>query len=323
MGSKIWLLIYFLIYRKALTLDKNKVMKLCQNTFEWGDYIDKVWTIWLQEPNTTFYVVEKCEKNNDEKNIVGIGHCALCSNKTMVWIEGIRVHAHFRRNNIASTLITKMLNQGINNKINLASTIVSIKNIASQNLMEKHGFNLISKWVYVSIKPHQIQKDNNVRFARISDYKNILKYLKESDIFSRSGKRYVHSWRWYFLTNHLLYKFLKNRQIILAIGNQSSIIQGILIFDQNGYWNDSTKFQVMYVDVLSDYYLPQLIEFTINLVFVINKSHKKKYHDSLKPYFHKIQFFIPSILYKDTLFAKENTKYVEEFFLYNNNLSVK
>ena len=322
MGSKIWLLILFLIYRKASALDKDEVLELCKNTFEWGDYIDKVWTIWLHESDTTFYVVEKCEKNNDKKNIVGIGHCALCSNKTMIWIEGIRVHEHFRRNNIGSALIMKMLKQGLNNRISLSSTIVSLKNIASQKLMEKHGFMFISKWVYVSIKPYPNQKCHNIRLAQSGDYQKILKYLEKSNTFSSSGNRYVHSWRWYFLNTDLLYKFLINRQILLVTNDQNpSILCGILIFDQNGYWNDSTKFQVMYVDAVSEYYLSQLINFTLNFVFVLNNGYNKKYNDRNKQYnFHKIQFFIPSILYSENIFDKDKTKYVEEFLLYNSNI---
>ena len=37
--------------RNATSLDKNSVLKFCKDTFSWGDYIDKVWSSWLEEGN--------------------------------------------------------------------------------------------------------------------------------------------------------------------------------------------------------------------------------------------------------------------------------
>ncbi|MBV9176696.1 MAG: hypothetical protein JO327_13415 [Nitrososphaeraceae archaeon] len=33
-------------------------MKFCNNTFEWGDYIDQVWDNWYFEPNRHLMVAE-------------------------------------------------------------------------------------------------------------------------------------------------------------------------------------------------------------------------------------------------------------------------
>ena len=37
--------------REANISDKNSVLKFCKNTFSWGDYIEKVWSSWLDEGN--------------------------------------------------------------------------------------------------------------------------------------------------------------------------------------------------------------------------------------------------------------------------------
>ena len=40
--------------REATSFDKNLVLKFCKNTFSWGDYIDKVWSSWLDEGKFIF-----------------------------------------------------------------------------------------------------------------------------------------------------------------------------------------------------------------------------------------------------------------------------
>ena len=44
--------------REANSFDKIPVLKFCKDTFSWGDYVDKVWSSWLEEGNL-FYL-----KNN-------------------------------------------------------------------------------------------------------------------------------------------------------------------------------------------------------------------------------------------------------------------
>ena len=44
--------------REATSFDKNLVLKFCKNTFSWGDYIDKVWSSWLDEGNLFLFEKE-------------------------------------------------------------------------------------------------------------------------------------------------------------------------------------------------------------------------------------------------------------------------
>ena len=41
-------------FRVATPHDKDYVLDLFKNTFSWGDYIDRVWDIWIREPNSIF-----------------------------------------------------------------------------------------------------------------------------------------------------------------------------------------------------------------------------------------------------------------------------
>ena len=55
--------------REATSFDKNLVMEFCKHTFSWGDYIDKVWSSWLNEGNLFLF----------EKELpVGLCHAFYC-----------------------------------------------------------------------------------------------------------------------------------------------------------------------------------------------------------------------------------------------------
>ena len=72
--------------REANISDKNSVLKFCKNTFSWGDYIEKVWSSWLDEGNLFLF---------EKQSPVGICHAFYSENQ--IWIEGIRIDPKHRR----------------------------------------------------------------------------------------------------------------------------------------------------------------------------------------------------------------------------------
>jgi ribosomal protein S18 acetylase RimI-like enzyme len=173
--------------RLARKSDKDTILQFCTDTFTWGDYIDRVFDIWYQEPHGELLVAEesndKVDRNmngnfvlepnrqpNADGNItittnlitntatnvqpIALSHVILCPNKKRVWIEGIRVKQSFRRNKVATTLIDEMLQFGRRMGAIEASAIISVNNTASRSLFEKKGFNSVSKWGYYNIQLH-------------------------------------------------------------------------------------------------------------------------------------------------------------------------
>ena len=173
--------------RLAKKSDKDTILQFCTDTFTWGDYIDRVFDIWYQEPYGELLVAEesndKVERNvngnsvlkpnrqsnadnndnittnlitNTATNVqpLALSHVILCPNKKRIWIEGIRVKQSFRRNKVATTLIDEMLQFGRRMGATEASAIISINNTASRSLFEKKGFNIVSQWGYYNIQLH-------------------------------------------------------------------------------------------------------------------------------------------------------------------------
>jgi N-acetylglutamate synthase-like GNAT family acetyltransferase len=181
--------------RLAKKSDKDVILQFCTDTFTWGDYIDRVFDIWYQEPYGELIVAEendvKVDRNgnsvhdpnsqpktnnastatanniitNTSSNVqpIALSHVILCPNKKRIWIEGIRVKQSYRRNKVATTLVDDMLQFGRRMGAIEASAIISVNNKASRSLFEKKGFNIVSKWGY-----YNIQLDGN-KYSRISN----------------------------------------------------------------------------------------------------------------------------------------------------------
>ena len=124
-------------FRHAKQSDKNNALKFCTDTFEWGDYIEEVRDDWNSEPNGYLTVAEEEE---DSAVIAALSHAYVCPNRKRVWLEGVRVNPNFRRRSIGTELIKRMVQYGKEQGAKEAAGLVSVKNLASQAMMEKKWF---------------------------------------------------------------------------------------------------------------------------------------------------------------------------------------
>ena len=307
-------------FRVATHHDKDYVLDMCKNTFRWGDYIDRVWDIWIREPNSTFLVA--VNENNIEKPIA-IVHGILIPEK-IVWIEGIRVHPKYRSQKLATNMYLHILDYARKKGALYSSAIVSINNDASKGLMEKLGFKMISKWTYISIKPIVFPDLDNAiadksKVAKLSEYQQILNFLNQPDIFKLTRKKFVNSWRWHDLTEDRLKKMINNKQVIIFDNNYNhnnkdndyddkkrNKVRGIAIIDKDGYWNNPNIFQIIYIHAYSDEILLSLVIKCLELI----SSKENKYE--------RVQLFSPSPIKDNSLlFQKFDINFSEEFLLYH------
>ena len=287
-------------FRFAKNTDKEDVLKFCVNTFDWGDYIDQVWDLWYSESNSALIVAEN-EIHHTKKSVIAVSHVSLCPNRRNIWLEGIRVNPDYRRRSIATELLSKMLSYGKRQGAKEASAIVGVNNLPSQLMMEKNGFDVISKWNYYSTNNSRRYGKVNVRTATVSDIKKVWDYLKQSKIYKSSGKRHVNSWRWYSFNSGTILTNIKDGKLLIA-GNDD--IEGIAIINKDGYWNRNDVFQIVYLDAASISSLYDLIVFVIMLVHSDNDRYKR------------IQIFSPQIRQMSSLTKELDIDNSEQFLLY-------
>jgi ribosomal protein S18 acetylase RimI-like enzyme len=241
--------------RPARKSDKDEILSFCVNTFSWGDYIDRVWDYWYAQENGRLFVAE----SDGEK--IAMSHVAICPEGRSVWLEGIRVHPDHRRSYIATMLIAKMLEYGRQRGTLQASAIVGKTNFASQRMMEKNGFKVVSKWLYYSIGGKPSRQKSDARIANADDIGDIWQYLQQSKIYHLSAKRYMKSWHWYMFDHRALQNFVKDKRIIMT----RRPIDGIAIINKCGYWDKPNILQIVYLDSELAGSLCNLVSFIMNL----------------------------------------------------------
>ena len=313
-------------FRVATVHDKDYVLDFCKNTFSWGDYIDRVWDIWIGEPNSIFLVAVVVNENNIEIPIA-IAHGILMSEKT-VWVEGIRVDPKYRSQKLATNMSLSILDYARKKGALYSSAIVSINNKASKGLMEKLGFKVISQWSYISIKPIILSELNNnliirnsTKVANLNEYQQILNFLNKSDIFKASGKKFVNSWRWYDLTENRLRMMINNKQVIILVNDNDNKkekrIRGIAIIDKENYWNNQNIFQIVYIDADSDEILFSLVIKSLEFTFLNENKNEKKYVENK---YERMQIFSPYTIKDNSLIFQKfkiNINFSEQFLLYH------
>ena len=190
--------------REAKASDKNFVFDFCKDTFSWGDYIDKVWNHWIKEGH--LYVLEK-------ENPVGICHAFFSDNQ--VWIEGIRINPLFRRQGLASKLVSHVESIATKKNIHVSCMLIDTKNFSSLFMAKKLNYQTIQTWRFYSLSTEP--KSSNCKFRKI----------QKNDLPSR----YVKSWRWLSLDNSTLDSLIKEQKIIC-----SKIDSSVAIFTESEHF---------------------------------------------------------------------------------------
>ena len=259
--------------------------------FSWGDYIDRVWDYWFR--SGLLLVVE------DGGRKIAMSHVAMCPDGKGMWLEGVRVHPDYRRSNIATDLIAKMIQYGLQTGARQASAIVDVTNVASQRMMEKNGFEIVSRWAYYVAGGRPRRKKSAARLATADELNDVWRYLQNSEIYRLSAKRYVKSWHWYALDKKVLRNFIKEKSVVVT----GLPIDGVAIINRRGYWDRANTMQIVYLDSASPRSLRHLVSFATNLY--------------LDGGFAELQIVCHDSRRLTSLIEKSMIKDEEQFLLYN------
>ena len=130
--------------REATSFDRISVLKFCKDTFSWGDYIDKVWPSWLDEGNLFLF---------EKQSPLGICHAFYFQNQ--IWVEGIRIDPNFRRQKIASKLVTHAELIGKKTNALFSYMLIDTENKKSISMAHSLNYEIFQTWNYYSLIPNQ------------------------------------------------------------------------------------------------------------------------------------------------------------------------
>jgi hypothetical protein len=187
-----------------------------------------------------------------------------------------------------------------------AGGLVSVKNVASQGMMEKNGFVVTSRWSYCysSTNVHQEPDNGQAKIATLKDKETIRSYLKQSQIFRAAAENYAHLWRWYHLdlASDILQNLIDNRKIIIMTNHDRSIIDGLMIINKN----DNNMFQIGYIDAVDVLTLRHLIAYVINLAYSELREKKSE----------TLQMFVPQTSFLQSAMTDLEINQYVHFLLY-------
>lgn len=182
--------------RKANDSDKIPVLKFCQNTFSWGDYLEHVWDRWISEGH--LFLAQKSEP-------VGVCH-TFCSDN-QIWIEGVRIEPNSRRQNIASDLIKHAETIGLEKNLSFSYMLIAIENSTSISMAQSLDYDIFQTWNFYTIEPKN-NPNHNVTF--------------EKSIGPKSHIHYVRSWRWLPIDDKTLESLYEQNEIVNSLVNDKN-----------------------------------------------------------------------------------------------------
>ncbi len=175
--------------REANSLDKAPILRFCKDTFSWGDYIDQVWDPWLREGNLFLF---------EKQSPVGICHAFFSGDQ--IWIEGIRIDPHFRRQKIASKLVKHAESIGKGKHISFSFMLIDTENTSSVTMANSLDYNTFQTWNFYSLMPKRNSNYDDIHFE---------KFLNR-----QFHSHYVKSWRWLPVDDATLSIFYEQNKII-------------------------------------------------------------------------------------------------------------
>lgn len=172
--------------RPASEDDRDAVLAFCENTWEWGDYIEHVWDKWLHDANGRLFVAVVDEQP------VGLTHMCMMS-ETEAWLEGWRVDPRYRQRGLARELNLVAQAEAMRRGATTVRLATEARNTRSRHLSESNHMREIGAFsLYVApplTAPRQAERERT-QMATLQDLDAIIDYLNLSNIFPTVGGLY-------------------------------------------------------------------------------------------------------------------------------------
>ncbi len=229
--------------RPARAEDRDAVLAFCQNTWEWGDYIERVWDDWLHNPDGSLIVAIADGKP------VGIDHLQMLST-TDAWLEGIRVDPAYRRQGIAKALSDAILLEAMKRGATQARLVTESTNIASITMVERNFWRRVAEFTMYNAEPlaelsrRDIGSDLS-QLAAQADLEDIILYLNTSNIFPLGGGLYYEGFTAYTISSDLIAAKIESKELYIL--RRWDRLDGLAFAEPRREWQGS-RLYIGYID---------------------------------------------------------------------------
>lgn len=173
--------------RSARQEDREKVVPFCTGTFDWGDYIDEVFDLWVKDQEGSLLVADV------DGQPAGILHVRLMKHG-WAWLEGLRVDPRHRRAGLATALnlaaLSFLKERGYRN----VRLFIEANNLPSMQLAYKLGFTEAFRWKFYHGRRPVLAESRYSSVVGREKASETWDRLDGSDLFSRLGRCYEMSW---------------------------------------------------------------------------------------------------------------------------------
>lgn len=229
--------------RPARAEDREAVLAFCQNTWEWGDYIERVWDDWLHDQNGSLIVAVVDGKP------VGVDHLRMLS-ATEAWLEGIRVDPAYRRQGIAKALSDAILLEAMNRGATQARLVTESTNIASITMVERNFWRRVAEFTMYHAEPLASLSRRDIgadrpQLATQADLEEIILYLNTSNIFPLSGGLLYQGFTAYTISSDLITAKINAGELYLL--RRWDRLDGLAFAEPRREWQGS-RLYIGYID---------------------------------------------------------------------------
>ncbi len=231
------------VIRQARAEDREAVLAFCAHTWDWGDYIERVWDEWLHNPAGLLLVALMGDQP------VGLLHMQML-NETEAWQEGMRIDPAYRKQGIAKQMSMEASAEAMRRGATVVRLLIESTNVPSISMAEQSHSRRVSVFApYIampvtSTPQHNYSLDQPV-LATLADLDEIIAYLNVSNIFPAVGGLYYAGFTACSISDTLLKAKIQAGQVYVL--HRWERLDGLAIVEPRGEETDRHLF-IGYID---------------------------------------------------------------------------
>mgnify|MGYP003681896760 CR=1 FL=1 len=227
--------------RKARGSDREAVLKFCEKTWSWGDYIPRVWDRWLKQKGGRLFVA------TIDGVPVGISHVSV-DKPHEAWLRGARTDPNHRRKGVATAITRKCLEYAKKKGTKVVRLVTESDNRAAQAVLQKLGFEQVAKFVNMRNERVTAEEAEASGWAARNDVETLWNHLQSSETYSKAAGLYTVLYHWFSLEKEDLVRFVEERKAIVHKNEKGETDGLVLIEDATAReWHENTV-QTCYID---------------------------------------------------------------------------